>query len=147
MKILVAEKEKELRRQIVDLLVAQGHTVIWVGSGFEALAYLLTPYDLILIDPDLLVINGTKLARIVRVLEEHHTLLVAMVTHQVTPQSLLTRPFDRICKKPTTEAEMLHILKWVIDEKKINGKRSSSPSWDLCTACGDEDREGSLSES
>ena len=60
--ILVADDNDELRRKLCDLLREQGHEVVAVADGDDALAPLSTrPFDLLLTDIEMPRVNGFQL--------------------------------------------------------------------------------------
>lgn len=103
MKILLAEDDPELARQITSRLNAAGHAVEWLGLGREALAAAArTDYDAVILDVGLPDIDGFKVVKELREGGRHLPVLFLTARDSVTDRvhglelggdDYLTKPF------------------------------------------------------
>src|SRR6516225_1573492 len=106
MRILVADDETTLRTVISQVLVADGHEVVAVGSGEEALErFKADPFPLVVTDVVMGRMSGLELLSQVKafdpdclvvVMTSHASLETAMKALQAGAYDFLVKPFDEI---------------------------------------------------
>jgi PAS domain S-box-containing protein len=123
--ILVAEDTHFNQKYIQRLLERWGHDVVIVENGQQVLDRLPEyPFDLILMDVQMPVMDGYEAARAVRAAEsakdgEHHIPIVAMTAHATKGdrKQCLTAGMDDYLSKPISSGKLLDILKRFANEK------------------------------
>jgi len=105
MRILLADDQKEIRILTKDQLERSGHHVVAVANGQEALdAIQREPFDAVLMDEDMPVMNGLQALRAIREREKEHgrMLLIALTGYNTEPdrERLLREGFDSVLGKP-----------------------------------------------
>jgi signal transduction histidine kinase/CheY-like chemotaxis protein len=110
--ILLAEDNPVNQRLAVRLLEKQGHTVIAVGNGQEALDTLLhQPFDLVLMDVQMPEMDGFEATAAIREHEQHsgsHMPIIAMTAHamQGDRERCLAAGMDDYVVKPMKPADL-----------------------------------------
>lgn len=105
MRILLAEDQKEIRILTTHQLERSGHHVVAVGNGQEALdAIQREPFDVVLMDEEMPVMNGLQALRAIREREKEHgrMVLIALTGYNTEPdrERLLLAGFDSVIGKP-----------------------------------------------
>ncbi len=109
LRVLVAEDDAASRTLLSILLQRSGHDVVTVANGREAYeAFRETPFDLVLMDVQMPLLNGYRAARLIRRYEEgnsRQTPIVALTAHAMGAEarrcraagmnSRLAKPIDR----------------------------------------------------
>jgi two-component system sensor histidine kinase/response regulator len=129
-RVLVADDNHINQKVVASLLENMGHRADVVASGIEALeAFILVPYDVVLLDLQMAEIDGIEACRRIRKLAKEtgrHTWVVAVTAHAMKGdrEKYLAAGFDGYVSKPIDPQE----LKAVIDlrsagELPISGDR------------------------
>jgi len=105
MRILLADDQNEIRLLTAHQLKGNGHHVVAVANGQEALdALQRQPFDLLLMDEEMPVMNGLEALRTIRAREKDHGhIVVIALTGYDTEQDrarLLRAGFDSVIGKP-----------------------------------------------
>src|ERR1700739_110245 len=105
MRILLADDQKEIRLLTAQMLERSGHHVVAVANGQEALDALeREPFDAILMDEEMPVMNGLLALRAIRAREKDYgrIYLIALTGYNSEPDRvrLLREGFDYVLGKP-----------------------------------------------
>ena len=80
MRVLVVEDEKDLNRVITRKLKAEGYSVDSCFDGADALDYMeMTPYDVIVMDIMMPVMNGYEAAKMIRSLDREDAKVIPII--------------------------------------------------------------------
>jgi PAS domain S-box-containing protein len=118
-RVLVADDNHINQKVVASLLENMGHRADVVGSGKEALeAFILVPYDVVLMDVNMGEIDGIEACRRMRLLANEtgrRTFIVAVTAHAMKGdrEKYLRAGFDGYVSKPVNPQE----LKAVIDSR------------------------------
>jgi CheY-like chemotaxis protein len=124
------------------LLQREGHRVVLVSNGIEALeASARQPFDLILMDVQMPLMNGYEATRIIREREERssqHTPIVALTAHAMKgdKETCVGAGMDAYLSKPIQSRELREVLgRW-------NGQHrfKPEPGRSLVSSCGEATR-------
>lgn len=127
MRILLADDQKEIRLLTTAQLERSGHQVVAVANGLEALhALQREPFDVVLMDEDMPVMNGLQALRAIRerATEFGPMVLIALTGYNTEPdrERLLRAGFDSVIGKPFHLEELDALFK-VSAERKTSGER------------------------
>jgi len=104
MRILLADDQKEIRLLAVNQLERDGHSVVAVSDGSEALAeFDRTSFDVLLLDEHMPTMSGVEVLHAVRGTEKGRRQLTVAVTGYNTEEDrrrLLREGFDAVIGKP-----------------------------------------------
>jgi CheY-like chemotaxis protein/HPt (histidine-containing phosphotransfer) domain-containing protein len=121
--ILVVDDDELNQRMMKILLKKEGHTVECVSNGLEAFnAVKAKPYDIILMDLQMPVMDGVDASRHIRAWEsgERHTFIVAL-TASFLPEKgreLFEAGIDNYIAKPFDVDHLRNILQFSIEKRK-----------------------------
>jgi signal transduction histidine kinase/DNA-binding response OmpR family regulator/HPt (histidine-containing phosphotransfer) domain-containing protein len=125
LRILLAE-DNPVNQRVAELLLAKGgHQVTIVDNGFEALnAVQHSPFDVVLMDMHMPVMDGIESTRGIRALggEIDQPVIVAL-TASATPQArraCTEAGMDRFLTKPIRTAELLEVMDGVRDARAVS---------------------------
>lgn len=126
MRILLADDQKEIRLLTTAHLERSGHQVVAVANGLEALhALQREPFDAVLMDEDMPVMNGLQALRAIRErgTEFAPKVLIALTGYNTEPdrERLLRAGFDSVIGKPFHLDELDALFK-DSDEKGPSGE-------------------------
>jgi CheY-like chemotaxis protein len=117
--ILVAEDNPVNQQVAVLLLKKEGHSVVVVSNGAEAVdASALEPFDLILMDVQMPVMDGYEATRAIREREERtnqHTPIVALTAHATKGEreTCVQAGMDDYLSKPIRTRELHEmVVRW-----------------------------------
>ena len=122
LRILLAEDGLVNQTLTVRFMEKQGHSVVVTGNGREALAALdAAPFDLILMDVQMPVLDGLKTTKIVRDREKQsggHVPIVAITAHAMKGdrEQCLAAGMDSYVSKPLRIEELLGAIDDAIDK-------------------------------
>ncbi|HEX2226000.1 MAG TPA: ATP-binding protein [Candidatus Binatia bacterium] len=128
-RVLVADDNHINQKVVASLLENMGHRADVVSSGKEALeAFILVPYDVVLMDLQMRELNSSEACRRIRALAtdtNRRTSIVAVTAHAMKgdKEKYLAAGFDAYVSKPIDPAE----LRWVI-EKAHMGASTGTPT-------------------
>ncbi len=120
LEILLAEDSLVNQKLAVEMLRRHGHTVTVATNGREALdRYDARPFDLVLMDVQMPILDGLEATRLIRVRERQsgrHTPIVAMTAHAIKGdrQKCLDAGMDDYVSKPIRSAVLLHTIESVL---------------------------------
>ena len=129
MHVLLVEDTPANRRFFTSVLEQRGHTVEAAADGSEALQVVQSrvtdrPFDLILIDLEMPVMNGRELAAAVRKLDSFAARpipLVALTAHQIDGEAVGSELFDAAITKPCELAHFYSVLEGVVRRRSNGG--------------------------
>jgi two-component system sensor histidine kinase/response regulator len=116
LRLLLAEDNAVNQRLAVSLLEKQGHRVVVVGNGREALAALdVGPFDAVLMDVQMPEMDGFEATAAIRARESAtgaHTPIVAMTAHALKGdrERCLEAGMDAYVSKPLRPQELFDVL-------------------------------------
>jgi signal transduction histidine kinase/DNA-binding response OmpR family regulator len=116
LQILVAEDNVVNQRVVTRMLEKQGHTVVVVENGKEAIAALERgTFDRVLMDVQMPEMDGLEATRIIRARETgagRHIPIVAMTAHAMKGdrERCLEAGMDEYLTKPLQAADLLHVI-------------------------------------
>jgi CheY-like chemotaxis protein/HPt (histidine-containing phosphotransfer) domain-containing protein len=128
LRVLVADDNHINQKVVASLLENMGHRAHVVSSGKEALeAFILVPYDVVLMDLQTPELNGFEACRRIRALAtatRRLTSIIAVTAHAMKGdrEKYLTAGFDAYVSKPIDPQE----LKSVIDSR-VTGEIAGAP--------------------
>jgi len=125
-RILIADDEIELRRNLEDLFAEEGYQTVGAGSGEEALAVLeTTAVDLVISDLRMPPPDGLELLGLVRRRwpETAFILLTAYATLESARTALRDGALDYV-QKPYKEFEMLMRVARVFEQRELERERA-----------------------
>jgi CheY-like chemotaxis protein len=127
-RVLVADDNHINQKVVASLLENMGHRADVVASGKEALeAFILVPYDVVLMDVQLAEMDGVETCRRIRILANEtgrRTFVVAVTAHAMKGdrEKYLGAGFDGYVSKPVNPQE----LKAVIDSRTTGDSSMAS---------------------
>jgi two-component system, sensor histidine kinase and response regulator len=127
-RVLVADDNHISQKVVAGLLENMGHRADVVGSGKEALeAYILVPYDIVLLDLQMPDLDGSEACRRIHALAKEtgrRTAIIAVTARAIKGdrENYLGQGFDSYITKPVDPDE----LKATIDSR-IKGKSTGAP--------------------
>lgn len=133
--VLVVDDTEIARQVSVELLYAAGQAAHAVSNGADAIRALQAfPFDLVLMDKRMPVMDGLQLTRVIRRLNLSHQPFVAAVTANVLPaarQACLDAGMDTFLGKPVRIADLRNIVIEAAARKNPTNiaATSSSRSW------------------
>ncbi|HTC35551.1 MAG TPA: response regulator [Bryobacteraceae bacterium] len=114
LRVLVVEDNAVNQRLAQRILEKEGHAVVLAGNGKEALELLAgQPFDLILMDVQMPVMDGFEATRAIRKLERGgHITIIATTAHAMTGdrERCLAAGMDGYISKPIHPAELLTLV-------------------------------------
>ncbi len=116
LRVLLAEDNVVNQTLVVRLLERQGHQILVVGNGWEALAALeQQPVDVVLMDVQMPVMDGFEATAAIRAGEKTtggHLPIIAMTAHAMTGdrERCLEAGMDRYIAKPIRARELLEAI-------------------------------------
>jgi PAS domain S-box-containing protein len=129
LRVLVADDNHINQKVVASLLENMGHRADVVSSGTEALeAFILVPYDVVLMDLQMAELNSSEACRRIRALASdtgRRTSIVAVTAHAMKGdrEKYLAAGFDAYVSKPVNAAD----LKSIIDAA-FAGESSRAPA-------------------
>jgi len=108
-RILVADDNAINRRVAGLILKAAGFTVDMAANGTEAVAaHTSRPYDLILMDSQMPVMDGFEATRCIRQLDQQQPVIIAITANALTGERerCLSRGMDDYLSKPFTAEQL-----------------------------------------
>lgn len=132
-KVLVVDDVKDIRMLIGHLVSATGLTVEYARNGLEALERIKAsmfdqqPYDLVLIDIHMPVMDGTTAIKHIRA-ENFTGPMVAMTaaTMKGVRQELMQQGFNKVLEKPINNDALISVLKSCMQEAQVETQESST---------------------
>jgi PAS domain S-box-containing protein len=124
LRILLAEDSLVNQKLAIALLEAQGHQIVLVGNGREALAALISqPFDLVLMDVQMPEMDGLEAATAIRAREKSaggHVPIVAMTAHALKGdrEICLAAGMDEYIAKPIRAHELFDVIEAVVPPVK-----------------------------
>jgi CheY-like chemotaxis protein len=105
MRILLADDQNEIRLLTTQQLQQSGHHVVAVANGQEVLDALeREPFDIVLLDEEMLIMNGLQALRAIREGEKEpgRRTLIALTGYNTEPdrERLLKAGFNSVIRKP-----------------------------------------------
>ncbi|MFT6895964.1 MAG: two-component system sensor histidine kinase/response regulator [Paraglaciecola sp.] len=130
-KVLVVDDVNDIRILVGHLVSATGLTVEYARNGLEALdrikASMLDqqPYDLVLIDIHMPVMDGTTAIKHIRA-ENFNGPVVAMTaaTMKGVRQELMEQGFSKVLEKPINNDALIYVLKSAMEEEQVKDEGS-----------------------
>jgi two-component system chemotaxis response regulator CheY len=115
MRVLIVDDSKMIRVILRKVIDAAGIEVCEAGHGQEALAHLngAAPFDLMLVDWNMPVMNGYDLVRAVRANPAHRAVRIIMLTMEGSADDVaraMAAGVDDYILKPFTEAAIMEKL-------------------------------------
>ena len=151
MKLLLAEDDPELARQVLEWMTKAGHEVEWIEHGGEALkAALAKAYDVVILDVNLPGENGFQIVEQMRAVEETVPVLFLTARDSVTDRvrglsaggdDYLTKPFAMA--ELSARLEALHrrsqqhsgsqkkLGDWILDTRQRRLRKANGESIDM----------------
>jgi two-component system sensor histidine kinase/response regulator len=134
-KVLVVDDVNDIRLLVGHLVSATGLTVEYAKNGLEALervkASMLDqqPYDLVLIDIHMPVMDGTTAIKHIRA-EHFNGPVVAMTaaTMKGVRQELMEQGFSKVLEKPINNDALISVLKSCMEEGQVKEEGSCTPT-------------------
>lgn len=128
-RILVVEDDPLVRIVLVETLTHQGHAVVAVADGDEALGRLHAEpsFDVVLSDINMPRRTGVSLAHELSELDEPPALLF-MTGRLDTADEISSSKSDPVLRKPFTAEELQDALQRVLHERRRNGGSQGIPS-------------------
>lgn len=125
MKILWIDDEVDLLKPYVYFLKEKGYEVETATNGLDGIEKTKTKtFDLVLLDEMMVGMDGLTVLQTLK--EFDPNILVAMVT-KVSEEQLMNKAFSRLVDdfiiKPFTPAQILAVLKRLVEKKKLIGER------------------------
>jgi CheY-like chemotaxis protein len=123
-RVLVAEDIPSQQKLLVTVLKKYGHTVHTADHGEAAIeVFQQEPLDVILMDVQMPGLNGLEAMRAIRAREVAtggHIPIVAVTAHALTgdPEKCLAAGADSYLRKPLNLAELMALIKRLIDEAR-----------------------------
>ena len=120
LRILLAEDSLVNQTLAIALLEAQGHRVVVVGNGREALAALVSqPFDLVLMDVQMPQMDGLEAATAIRAREKisgGHVPIIAMTAHALKGdrELCLAAGMDEYIAKPIRAHALFDVIEAVV---------------------------------
>ena len=120
LRILLAEDSLVNQKLATALLEAQGHQMVVVGTGREALAALVSqPFDLVLMDVQMPEMDGLEAAAAIRMREKTaggHVPIIAMTAHALKGdrELCLAAGMDEYIAKPIRAHELFDVIEAVV---------------------------------
>ncbi len=124
LRILLAEDSLVNQKLAMALLEAQGHQIVLVGNGREALAALVSqPFDLVLMDVQMPEMDGLEAATAIRTREKTaggHVPIVAMTAHALKGdrEICLAAGMDDYIAKPIRAHALFDVIEAVVPAAK-----------------------------
>jgi two-component system sensor histidine kinase/response regulator len=134
-KVLVVDDVNDIRLLVGHLVSATGLTVEYAKNGLEALervkASMLDqqPYDLVLIDIHMPVMDGTTAIKHIRA-EHFNGPVVAMTaaTMKGVRQELMEQGFSKVLEKPINNDALISVLKSCMEEGQVKEEGYCTPT-------------------
>jgi osomolarity two-component system sensor histidine kinase NIK1 len=127
--ILIAEDNPINQKLLSVLLGKLNYEVLVTNNGQEAVdAYIHTPYDLVMMDIDMPVMDGLTATRLIREIDdsEHrgHTPIIALTAHALPgdKERIIEAGLDAHLAKPVDTAIMLKMIKELLSEHENSGE-------------------------
>ena len=141
LKILLAE-DVEMNQMVASRMLAElGHSVVVVGDGRQALeAVCAEPYDLVLMDIQMPVMDGVQATLGIREMERQGVIknkvrIVAMTANALKgdKDKYLAVGMDGYIAKPILLVDLRAVISGAVDEPAVvpNGRKELEPTW--CT--------------
>lgn len=123
-RILLVDDSSAVRATLGPLAKIQGHTVVAVGGGQEAIEALDAgePFDVLVTDLRMAPMDGIEL--IIRALKKYPTLDVVVVSAYATPKAMQTAQelgCAAFVKKPYNIDEVLALLEAIFERRAKQG--------------------------
>src|SRR5690242_9758961 len=118
-RILVADDNAINRRVAGLILKAAGFTVDMATNGTEAVAaHTSSPYDLILMDSQMPVMDGFEATRCIRQLNQLQPVIIAITANALTGERerCLSRGMDDYLSKPFTAAQLRTVVHKAVEQ-------------------------------
>ncbi|MBT0662679.1 response regulator [Geobacter pelophilus] len=132
-KVLLADDSKVTRKVFAHLLEKNGHRVVAVGDGYEAVScYMKEPFDIILMDLQMPKMNGQNAAKLIRNNElstKTHTPILALTATESSEDidQCLQAGMDGYLHKNVTASELLTALAGYVKPSADLSGKSDSP--------------------
>lgn len=116
MRILLADDQDEIRALVAQQLDRGGHQIVLAANGKEALkAFESQPFDAVLLDEEMPILNGVQVARAIRDREQRlgtHAVLVALTGNNTEQdvRRLQAAGFDAVLGKPFSMGRLNAVL-------------------------------------
>jgi two-component system sensor histidine kinase/response regulator len=136
LRVLLAEDNPVNQRVAVALLEKRGHTVTVAGDGVAALAALeQQPFDVILLDVQMPVLDGLETARRIRARERQaggHVPIVAMTAYAMKGdrEKCLEAGMDAYLAKPVRAHELFEVIDTVLAGASCSAAARQGPESD-----------------
>ena len=121
-RILLAEDNQINQRVGILMLKHVGYTADVASDGEEAVeAHRAHPYDVILMDCQMPVMDGFQATRRIRELKEPQPVIIAVTAHALTGEreKCLSKGMDDYLSKPFTAAQLLATVGKAIDTAAV----------------------------
>ena len=126
LRVLVADDNYINQKVVASLLENMGHRADVVGNGREALeAFILVPYDVVLMDLQMPELNGCEACRRIRALATEtgrRTSIIAVTAHAMKGdrEKYLAEGFDAYVSKPINPAELRSVMNSIVAADRTN---------------------------
>ncbi|MGN7613391.1 MASE3 domain-containing protein [Magnetococcales bacterium HHB-1] len=129
LRVLVVDDNVNNRILVTEILKRAGHTSVEAREGREAISCLeKEPFDIVLIDNRMPVLNGVQATRIIRsgrVKGIDSAIPIICVTANVMPddrRGYSAVGMDGVIAKPFSAGELLSSIWWTIDRKRVEAE-------------------------
>jgi len=138
LRILLAEDNRVNQQVALRILEKQGHTVVVVGDGQAALAALAqAPFDLVLMDIQMPVLDGMATTAAIRAQEQGtHMPIIAMTAHAMRGdhERCLTAGMDGYVTKPLKAADLAAAIAQLLPAAPLPQTSAGTPPVDVSAA-------------
>jgi signal transduction histidine kinase/CheY-like chemotaxis protein/HPt (histidine-containing phosphotransfer) domain-containing protein len=152
LRILLAEDNRVNQQVVLRMLEKQGHTVVVVGDGQAALTALAqTPFDLVLMDIQMPVLDGLAATAAIRAQEQTqgtHVPIIAMTAHAMRGdrERCLAAGMDGYVTKPLKAADLAAAIAQLRPTAAPPHTPASTPPVDVSAALRSVERDQGLLE-
>ena len=138
LRILLAEDNRVNQQVALRILEKQGHTVVVVGDGQAALAALAqAPFDLVLMDIQMPVLDGMATTAAIRAQEQGtHMPIIAMTAHAMRRdrERCLAAGMDAYVTKPLKAADLAAAIAQLLPTAPLPQTPAGTPPVDVSAA-------------
>ncbi len=131
LRVLIADDHAANRHLVTSVLERRGHDCTQVTNGRDAVdAYQSEPFDVLLMDVQMPVLDGYQATAQIRRLEEHtrrHIPIVALTAHAMAGdrEKCLAAGMDAYLAKPIRPPQLVQLVESVADLKPVTADRGT----------------------